>query len=62
MCRMDNLAISNYCSVVVKQITKERACRRGIGKESLVESGKHAFVRNPEFLGYILIIFALVII
>ena len=34
----------------------------GIGRESLVESGMYAFVRHPEFLGHILIIFALVII
>ena len=30
--------------------------------ESLVESGMYAFVRHPEFLGHILIIFALIII
>ena len=33
-----------------------------ISRESLVESGMYAFVRHPEFLGHILIIFALVII
>ena len=33
-----------------------------IGREFLVESGMYAFVRHPEFLGHILIIFALVII
>ena len=32
------------------------------GKEGLVESGAYSFVRHPEFLGHILIIFALVII
>jgi len=31
-------------------------------KEVLVESGMYAFVRHPEFLGHILIIFALIII
>ena len=30
--------------------------------EALVESGTYAFVRHPEFLGHILIIFALIII
>lgn len=35
---------------------------KGISKETLVESGMYAFVRHPEFLGHILIIFALVII
>ena len=30
--------------------------------ESLVESGIYAFVRHPEYLGHILIIFALIII
>ncbi|HEY9207283.1 MAG TPA: isoprenylcysteine carboxylmethyltransferase family protein [Candidatus Methanoperedens sp.] len=34
---------------------------KGIGKETLVESGMYAFVRHPEFLGHILIIFALVL-
>ena len=31
-------------------------------KETLVESGMYAFVRHPEFLGHILIIFALILI
>jgi len=31
-------------------------------EEALVESGMYAFVRHPEFLGHILIIFALVVI
>jgi len=31
-------------------------------RKALVESGMYAFVRHPEFLGHILIIFALVII
>ncbi|MEW6685399.1 MAG: methyltransferase, partial [Candidatus Edwardsbacteria bacterium] len=35
---------------------------KGISKETLVESGMYAFVRHPEFLGHILIIFALVLI
>ena len=33
-----------------------------IGREVLVESGLYAFVRHPEFLGHMLIIFALIII
>jgi len=41
--------------------SKSRKKRReeGIG---LVESGVYAFVRHPEFLGHILIIFALIIV
>ena len=39
--------------------SRERGHAGGIG---LVESGMYAFVRHPEFLGHILIIFALVII
>jgi protein-S-isoprenylcysteine O-methyltransferase Ste14 len=35
---------------------------KSISKETLVESGMYAFVRHPEFLGHILIIFALVLI
>ena len=35
---------------------------KGISKETLVESGMYAFVRHPEFLGHILIIFALILI
>ncbi len=35
---------------------------KGTGKETLVESGMYAFVRHPEFLGHILVIFALVLI
>jgi len=31
-------------------------------EEGIVESGMYAFVRHPEFLGHILIIFALIII
>jgi len=33
-----------------------------ISRGALVESGMYAFVRHPEFLGHILIIFALIII
>jgi len=33
-----------------------------IGGEVLVESGMYAFVRHPEFLGHILIVFALIFI
>ncbi len=33
-----------------------------IDKEALVESGLYAFVRHPEFLGHMLIIFALIVI
>ncbi len=36
--------------------------RKKVSKEALVESGIYAFVRHPEFLGHMLIIFALVII
>jgi len=39
--------------------TREKGQAEGIG---LVERGMYAFVRHPEFLGHILIIFALVII
>ncbi len=35
---------------------------KGAGKPVLVESGLYAFVRNPEFLGHILIIISLVFI
>ena len=35
---------------------------KDITKEALVENGIYAFVRHPEFLGHILIIFALIII
>ena len=35
---------------------------RKVGGGALVESGIYAFVRHPEYLGYILIIFALIII
>jgi len=33
-----------------------------ISRKTLVESGMYTFVRHPEFLGHILIIFALIII
>ena len=36
--------------------------RKKVSKEALVKSGMYAFVRHPEFLGHMLIIFALVII
>jgi len=39
--------------------SRKKGHAEGIG---LVESGMYAFVRHPEFLGHILIIFALVII
>ena len=42
--------------------SRKKGHAEGIGRESLVESGMYAFVRHPEFLGHILIIFALVII
>ncbi len=41
---------------------KKGCAERDVGKGYLVESGMYAFVRHPEFLGHILIIFALVII
>jgi protein-S-isoprenylcysteine O-methyltransferase Ste14 len=36
--------------------------RNSVSKETLVESGMYAFVRHPEFLGQVLIIFALIFI
>ena len=39
--------------------SRKKGYEEGIG---VVESGMYAFVRHPEFLGHILIIFALVII
>ncbi len=41
---------------------RERHVEKDINKETFVESGIYAFVRHPEFLGHILIIFALIII
>jgi len=41
---------------------RERHVEKDISKEAFVESGIYAFVRHPEFLGHILIIFALIII
>ncbi len=41
---------------------KGRLSEGGINKEILVEGGMYAFVRHPEFLGHILIIFALILI
>ncbi len=35
---------------------------KGISKGTLVENGMYAYIRHPEFLGHILIIFALVLI
>ena len=52
---------------IIFLLWSSRSRRKGhveesIGRESLVESGMYAFVRHPEFLGHILIIFALIII
>ncbi len=44
------------------QSRKKGQIRENISKDVLVESGMYAFVRHPEFLGHMLIIFALVII
>jgi len=41
---------------------KKGRVEKDVGGEVLVESGMYAFVRHPEFLGHILIIFALIII
>ena len=41
---------------------REGYVEEDISKGVLVESGMYAFVRHPEFLGHILIIFALIII
>ena len=41
---------------------KEKRLGEDVGRETLVESGMYALVRHPEFLGHILIIFALIII
>ena len=41
---------------------KKGHIEKDISKEALVESGMYAFVRHPDFLGHILIIFALIII
>ena len=41
---------------------KEGHVEEDINREALVESGMYAFVRHPEFLSHILIIFALIII
>jgi len=41
---------------------KKGHVKEDISKEVLVESGLYAFVRHPEFLGHMLIIFALIII
>ena len=41
---------------------KKGHIEKGFIRETLVESGMYAFVRHPEFLGHILIIFALIII
>ncbi len=41
---------------------KEGHIEEDVRREALVESGMYAFVRHPEFLGHILIIFALIII
>ena len=59
---MDNLGIWDYFLLWSSKSRKKGHVEGGIGRESLVESGIYAFVRHPEFLGHILIIFALVII
>ena len=41
---------------------KEGHVEEDISRGALIESGMYAFVRHPEFLGHILIIFALIII
>lgn len=41
---------------------KGRASREKSSEETLIESGLYACVRHPEFLGHILIIFALALI
>jgi len=41
---------------------KSRVPENGISKETFVESGLYSFVRHPEFLGHILIIFSLIFI
>lgn len=42
--------------------SRKRGRIEDTGREALVESGMYAFVRHPEFLGHILIIFALIVI
>ncbi len=42
--------------------SRKRRYIEGNGREALVESGIYALVRHPEFLGHILIIFALIVI
>jgi len=44
------------------KLRKKGHVEEDISREALVESGLYAFVRHPEFLGHILIIFALTII
>ena len=44
------------------KLRRKRHVEKDITKEALVENGIYAFVRHPEFLGHILIIFALIII
>jgi len=41
---------------------KKEHVEEDISRKALVESGMYTFVRHPEFLGHILIIFALIII
>jgi len=41
---------------------KSSVLKNEINKEALIESGIYAFVRHPEFLGHILIIFSLILI
>jgi len=44
------------------KLRKEGHVEEDIKRKAFVESGMYAFVRHPEFLGHILIIFAFVII
>jgi len=68
-----NLAILLYAGWIIMAfgiiflLWSSRSRKKGhveedITREALVESGMYAFVRHPEFLGHILIIFALIII
>jgi protein-S-isoprenylcysteine O-methyltransferase Ste14 len=61
---MDDIGIWNRFLLWSSQSRKKGYAlgEKGISKETLVESGMYAFVRHPEFLGHILIIFALIFI
>ena len=41
---------------------RSRVRENGVSKEIFVEKGLYAFVRHPEFLGHILIVFSLILI